>query len=94
VGNICCKCRGFKEGAFCNTPCGSFRRQPVASGLYHFVVATLPSAPEDKWLHLVYTSFVDDPQLGRGTESLHGLSWSGWVGPRGGLEALEKINSC
>jgi len=60
VGNICCKCRGFKEGAFCNTLCGSFRRQPVASGWYHFEVATLPTAPEDKWLHLVYTSCVDD----------------------------------
>jgi hypothetical protein len=72
VGNICCKCRGFKEGAFCNTPCGSFRRQLVASGWYHFVVAAFPSAPEDKWLHLVYRSSVDGPDLGRGTERRQG----------------------
>jgi hypothetical protein len=43
---------------------------------------------------LVYTSCVDDPELGRGTESLHGEVGSGWVGPRGGLEVLEKINTC
>jgi hypothetical protein len=73
MGNICCKCRGFKEGAFCNTPFASFRRPPVASGWYHIVVGPpCPSTPEDKWLHLAYRSYVDGLELGRGTERRHG----------------------